>query len=61
MTKLSSKEIDLLIMKSRLKIIDRYEGILNYQNDSVSYLSNVEQIYYMNLLDGIYDKFFGEN
>jgi len=58
---LSSKEITLLIIKSRLRIIDRYEDILNYQNGSVSYLSKVERIYYANLLDDVYDKFFGEN
>ena len=60
MTKLSSKEISLLIVKSQLKIIDCCEDILNYQNGHRPYLSNAEHIYYRSLLDDAYDEFFSE-
>ena len=59
--KLSSKEINQLIVKRQLKIIDCYEDMLNHKNSCMSYLSNVEHIYYMRLLNHAYNKFFSEN
>jgi len=59
--RLSLKEMNQLVVKNQLKIIDCCEDILNHQNDDESYLSNVEHIYYMHVLDDIYDEFFGEN
>lgn len=61
MTKLSSEEINQLVVKNQLKIINCYEDILSHQNGHRSYLSDVEHIYYMSLLDNAYDKFFNEN
>lgn len=61
MVRLSAKNINRLVVKSQLKIIDCCEDALNRQNDHGSYLSNVEYIYYANVLDDIYDKFFGKN
>jgi len=59
--RLSAKEINQLIVKSQLKIIDCCEDVPSRQNGNESYLSNVEYIYYSNVLDDIYDKFFSEN
>lgn len=42
-------------------MIDHCENMVNYQNGHVLYLSNVEHIYYMRLLDNAYDKLFSEN
>lgn len=42
-------------------MIDHCENMVNYQNGHVLYLSNVEHIYYMRLLDNAYGKLFSEN
>lgn len=55
-----SNEINQLIVKRQLKILDCYEDVLNHQNGRVSYLSNVEHIYYMRLLNLAYNRFFSE-
>ena len=61
--RLSIKEVNQVIVKNQLKIIDCCENELNYQNDHESYLSNVsvKYIYYTNVLNDTYDKFFSKN
>ena len=60
MTKLSAKEIILLLIKRQLKIIDYCEDIFNYQNGRWPYLLNVEHIYYRSFLDDACDQVFNE-
>ena len=57
---MSLKEISQLITNNELKIIDYCEDMSNYQNNCTSYLSSVQYIYYMRLLDRAYDKLFYE-